>query len=195
VIQLTVGEQAAVGGDPGTVEFELDPAIESGSQREFFGFTRRVLHDRAPSLVANSNWISKIGRSRHQNISSHGKSGLNTVEIICASTARSRREAVFGIAHLDALTQRLVAATIRSPQADYKRSRGASRGRLGGRQGDGSEAPRLPPGRGAKWASGSRFPAWDDAEQRRPGDVSSAGGQRREQGAARSGLASRANEG
>jgi hypothetical protein len=41
VIQLTVGEQAAVGGDPGTVELELDPAIESGSQREFFGFTRR----------------------------------------------------------------------------------------------------------------------------------------------------------
>jgi hypothetical protein len=28
VIQLTVGEQAAVGGDPGTVEFELDPAVE-----------------------------------------------------------------------------------------------------------------------------------------------------------------------
>ena len=51
VVELTVGEQAAVGGDPGTVEFELDPAVESGPQRQLSGFTRRVPHDHAPSVV------------------------------------------------------------------------------------------------------------------------------------------------
>ena len=51
VIQLTVGEQPAVGGDPGTVEFELDTAVESRPQRQLFGFTRRVPHDHAPSVV------------------------------------------------------------------------------------------------------------------------------------------------
>ena len=51
VVQLTVGEQPAVRGDPGAVEFELDPAIESGSQRGFFGFTLRVPHDHVPSVV------------------------------------------------------------------------------------------------------------------------------------------------
>ena len=33
IVELTVGEQAAVGGDPGAVEFELDPAVEIGPQR------------------------------------------------------------------------------------------------------------------------------------------------------------------
>jgi hypothetical protein len=51
VIQLTVGEQATVGGDPGTVEFELDPAVKSGPQRQLFGFTRRAPHDHSPSVV------------------------------------------------------------------------------------------------------------------------------------------------
>ena len=53
VVQLTVGEQPAVGGDPGTVEFKLDPAVESGPQRQLSGFTRRVPHDHAPSVVPN----------------------------------------------------------------------------------------------------------------------------------------------
>ena len=39
IVEFAVGEQATVRGDPGTVEFELDPAIESGSQRGFFGYT------------------------------------------------------------------------------------------------------------------------------------------------------------
>jgi hypothetical protein len=51
IVELTVGEQPTVGGDPGTVEFELDPAVESGSQRQLSGFTRRVPHDHAPSVV------------------------------------------------------------------------------------------------------------------------------------------------
>ena len=53
VVELTVGEQPAVGGDPGTVEFKLDPAVESGPQRQLSGFTRRVPHDHAPSVVPN----------------------------------------------------------------------------------------------------------------------------------------------
>jgi hypothetical protein len=51
IVQFTVGQQAAVGGDPGTVEFELDTAVENGSQRQLFGFTRRAPHDHAPSVV------------------------------------------------------------------------------------------------------------------------------------------------
>jgi hypothetical protein len=35
------------------MEFELDAAIESWSQRVLFGFTGRVLHGRASSLEAN----------------------------------------------------------------------------------------------------------------------------------------------
>jgi Transposase DDE domain group 1 len=53
IVEFAVSEQTAVRGHPRPVEFELDPAIESGSQRGFFGFTRRVLHDRAPWLIAN----------------------------------------------------------------------------------------------------------------------------------------------
>jgi hypothetical protein len=40
-----------VRGDLGAVEFQLDPAIESGSQRRLFGFTRHVPHDRLPSFA------------------------------------------------------------------------------------------------------------------------------------------------
>jgi hypothetical protein len=48
VIQLAVSEQTAIRGDLGSVEFELDPAVENGPQRQLFGFTRHVPHDRAP---------------------------------------------------------------------------------------------------------------------------------------------------
>jgi hypothetical protein len=44
VIQLAVSEQTAVRGELDAVEFELDPAIESGSQWRLFGFTRHVPH-------------------------------------------------------------------------------------------------------------------------------------------------------
>ena len=43
VVQLAVGEQAAVGGDPGAVELELEPAVE-GDPQGLFRFTRRVRH-------------------------------------------------------------------------------------------------------------------------------------------------------
>jgi hypothetical protein len=51
IVKFPVSEQAAVRGDPGAVEFELDPAVESGPQRQLFGFTRPVPHDHAPSVV------------------------------------------------------------------------------------------------------------------------------------------------
>jgi len=54
IVEFAVSEQTAVGGDPRPVEFELDPAIESGSQRGVLGFTRRVLHDRIPSSTTKS---------------------------------------------------------------------------------------------------------------------------------------------
>ena len=43
VVQLAIGQQAAVGGDPRTVEFQLDPAVE-GDPKRFLPFTRRVRH-------------------------------------------------------------------------------------------------------------------------------------------------------
>ena len=49
IVEFTVGEQAAVRRDPDAVEFELDPAVESGPQMGLFGFTCRVPHDRVPS--------------------------------------------------------------------------------------------------------------------------------------------------
>ena len=43
VVELAVGEQAGVGGDPGAVELELQAAVERDPQG-FVGFTRRVRH-------------------------------------------------------------------------------------------------------------------------------------------------------
>ena len=43
VVQLTVGEQAAIGGDPGAVELELQTAVERDPQG-LFRFNRRVRH-------------------------------------------------------------------------------------------------------------------------------------------------------
>ena len=44
IVQLAIGEQAAVGGDPGPVEFELEAAVERDPQGWCLGFTRRVHH-------------------------------------------------------------------------------------------------------------------------------------------------------
>ena len=48
-IQLAVSEQTAVRGDLGAVKFELDLAVENGPQRQLFGFTRHIPHNRIPS--------------------------------------------------------------------------------------------------------------------------------------------------
>jgi hypothetical protein len=50
-IQLAVGEQTAVRGDLGAVEFELDSAVENGPQRQLFGFTRHIPHNPIPSAA------------------------------------------------------------------------------------------------------------------------------------------------
>jgi hypothetical protein len=47
VVQLAVGEQAGVGGDPGLVELELEPAAE-GDPQGLPRFARRVHH---PALI------------------------------------------------------------------------------------------------------------------------------------------------
>ena len=54
IIELAVGEQPAVRGDLGAVEFELDPAVEGGPQRQLFGFTRHVPQDRPAHLTLTS---------------------------------------------------------------------------------------------------------------------------------------------
>jgi hypothetical protein len=52
IIQLAVGEQAAVRSDPRTVELELDPAVE-GNPKRLVRFTRRVRHPRpAPPALS-----------------------------------------------------------------------------------------------------------------------------------------------
>jgi hypothetical protein len=42
IVEFAVGKQASVRGNPCSMEFDLDAAIESGSQRGLFGFTRPV---------------------------------------------------------------------------------------------------------------------------------------------------------
>jgi hypothetical protein len=51
IFKFSVSEQAAVRGDPGAVEFELDPAVEIDPRRLRCCFTHRMRHDRIPSLV------------------------------------------------------------------------------------------------------------------------------------------------
>jgi hypothetical protein len=53
VVQFSVSEQTAIGGDPGAVELELDPTVEGDPNRRLFRFTHRVRHPRlAPSPVS-----------------------------------------------------------------------------------------------------------------------------------------------
>ena len=44
VVQLAVREQTPIRGDLGTVELELDAAVEGDPERRLFAFTRRVRH-------------------------------------------------------------------------------------------------------------------------------------------------------
>jgi hypothetical protein len=50
VVEFPIGKQTAVGGDPGTVELELDPAVEIDPKR-LLRFTHRVRHDRPAQPV------------------------------------------------------------------------------------------------------------------------------------------------
>ena len=54
VVQLAIGEQAAVRSDPGTVELELDPAVE-GNPKRLVRFTGRVRHS-GPTPPVPSLW-------------------------------------------------------------------------------------------------------------------------------------------
>jgi hypothetical protein len=51
IVELAVGEQAAVRWDPGAVEFQLDPAVEIDPKRLRCRFTHRIRHDRTPSPI------------------------------------------------------------------------------------------------------------------------------------------------
>ena len=44
VVQLAICEQAAITGDPSTMELQLDPAAEGNSEDGLLGFTRRIRH-------------------------------------------------------------------------------------------------------------------------------------------------------
>ena len=71
VVQLAIGEQAAVRGDPSTMEFELDPAVEGDPKRWLLGFTRRVRHPGpAPSASIALKYLRKSASHRHQNAAS-----------------------------------------------------------------------------------------------------------------------------
>ena len=45
IVQLAVGQQSRIRGDPGAMEFELQPAVEIEPQGALDLFTRRVRHD------------------------------------------------------------------------------------------------------------------------------------------------------
>ena len=51
IVQLAIGEQAAVRGDPRPVELELDAAVEGDPERRLLGFTRRIRHDQPISSL------------------------------------------------------------------------------------------------------------------------------------------------
>jgi hypothetical protein len=51
VVEFTVGQQSGIGGDPGAMELELQPAVEIEPERAIDRFTRRVRHD-------GSTWFS-----------------------------------------------------------------------------------------------------------------------------------------
>ena len=78
VIQLAVSEQTAGRGDLGAVKFELEPAVESGSQRRLFGFTRHVPSDHVALL--RSSFMIPIAQSG-DNVTSHSTySGNRSLE-------------------------------------------------------------------------------------------------------------------
>ena len=53
VVQLAVGEKAAIRGDPCSLQLELDPAVEGDPEARHFRFTRRVRHPRlAPPALS-----------------------------------------------------------------------------------------------------------------------------------------------
>ena len=51
VVEFPIGKQTGVGRDPGTVELELDPAVEIDPKRLLLRFTHRVRHDRPAQPV------------------------------------------------------------------------------------------------------------------------------------------------
>jgi hypothetical protein len=48
IVEFPEREQPGIGGDAGTVEFELQPAVERDPQLRPFRFTRRVVHPPPP---------------------------------------------------------------------------------------------------------------------------------------------------
>ena len=51
VVEFPIGKQTSVGGDPGTVELELDPPVEIDPKRLLLRFTHWVCHDRPAQPV------------------------------------------------------------------------------------------------------------------------------------------------
>ena len=45
IVEFAVGQQSGIGGDPGAMELELQPAVEIEPERAIDQFTRRVRHD------------------------------------------------------------------------------------------------------------------------------------------------------
>ncbi len=44
LVQLAIGQEPSIGGDPATMEFQLQAAVEIDPQRWEFGFTHRIRH-------------------------------------------------------------------------------------------------------------------------------------------------------
>jgi hypothetical protein len=51
VVEFSIGKQTGVGCDPGTVEFELQSAVEIDPKTLPFRFTHRVRHDRPAQFM------------------------------------------------------------------------------------------------------------------------------------------------
>ena len=76
VIKLAIGQQARIGGDAGTVELELEAAVEIEPESIGLGFTRRLNHLRPRSIKQDAKSYGSNGFGAGQFNGSSGKCGF-----------------------------------------------------------------------------------------------------------------------
>ena len=64
VVQLAIGEQAAITGDPGTRELRLDPAVEGYSEDGLLALTRRIRHPAPADNLYVADQTSRMSAKR-----------------------------------------------------------------------------------------------------------------------------------
>ena len=76
IVQLAISEQAAVRGDPRTVEFQLDPAVEGDPKRRSFASPVASAILGSLRRLYRSEISTRSGTQGHQDAAASGKCGL-----------------------------------------------------------------------------------------------------------------------